>query len=186
LPLIGAVGAVLALVVLGNLWFGTGTVATAASDARGRSVADEAVSAVAAPQLLVYVSGSVQRPGLVTVESGARLADVIAAAGGALQTADLSRLNLAAGVRDAEHVHVPDVATERSGGSGPPSDDGIDINTADAATLEQLPGVGPVLAARIVAHRDENGPFGAIEDLLDVSGIGEAKLAQIREGVRSP
>lgn len=151
--------------------------------------------AVRAPQPLstelrtvtVHVSGAVVRPGLVTVRIGARVADAISAAGGARRSADLARLNLAATLRDTEHVHVPsaeDTTGTAAGGAG--DDGGIDLNRANAAALEGLPGVGPVLAERIIAHRDENGPFTTVEDLLDVPGIGEAKLAQLRAAVRSP
>jgi competence protein ComEA len=185
-PVVGAIGAALALVVIGVLWFGTG----AAAPPPVVSIAPPTLAPepnADQPDLVVYVSGSVARPGLVTIAAGSRVADAIAAAGGALRTANLAGLNLAASVRDAEHVHVPDIATPDVAphvvGTGPA---GVDLNAADAAALEALPGVGPVLAERIVAHRTEYGPFTTVEDLLDVPGIGEAKLAQLRDSVRSP
>lgn len=132
----------------------------------------------------VHVSGMVVRPGLVALGEGARVADAIVAAGGATVGADLTSLNLAATVGDGQHLVVPDVA---GGVAAPGGGDGrVRVNTADAAALEMLPGVGPVLAERIVAHREANGPFTVVEDLLDVPGIGESKLAAMRESVIVP
>jgi competence protein ComEA len=113
--------------------------------------------------LVVYVSGWVSTPGVVEVEEGAIVADAIAAAGGAIQGAPLG-----------------------SGASGDSGDGLIPINQADASALEELPGVGPVLAERIVAHREANGAFEVVEDLLEVPGIGEAKLASMRDLIRVP
>ncbi len=134
--------------------------------------------------IIVHVSGAVRRPGLVTVPSSARIADVIAAAGGAGLGADLGGLNLAATVRDGDQVVVPMPGETPPGGGN--SNRGIDLNRSSAAELEELPGVGPVLAARIVAFRELNGPFSAVEDLLDVGGIGEAKLEAMRDAIETP
>lgn len=130
----------------------------------------------------VHVSGSVARPGLVSVPAGSRVADVILAAGGALPGAVLGSLNLAAPVSEGQQLVVPDASM----GVATPGDGRIRLNSADASALEMLPGVGPVLAARIVEYRDRNGPFLAVEDLLDVPGIGEAKLEALRESVMVP
>ncbi len=153
---------------------------------------DPEVSAVNEEQavdlLVVHVSGPVARPGVVVLPADSRVADAVAAAGGALGSADLELLNLAAPVADGQQVIVP-----RSGAPGQPTattpalDGGlVDLNQADVAELEELPGVGPVLAERIVAHRETNGPFGSIEDLLDVPGIGEARLATLRDAAVVP
>jgi competence protein ComEA len=182
--LLGGISAVVAIVVLGGLWFGGGPAATAAPEPPVEVVPSPGTSS--SSELTVYVSGAVVRPGLVVVTSGARVADVVSAAGGALRTADLARLNLAAAVRDAEHVHVPTFAVGGGEDGVTFSDPGVDINRADAAELETLPGVGPVLAQRIATFREENGPFATIEDLLDVPGIGEAKLEGLRDAVRPP
>ena len=130
----------------------------------------------------VHVSGAVARPGLVTLPAGARVADAILAAGGASPDARLGSLNLAATVGDGTLLVVPAAA------DGDPSvgDGMIRPNAATATELEGLPGVGPVLARRIVAHRESVGPFGTVEDLLDVPGIGEAKLAGLRDLVLVP
>jgi competence protein ComEA len=132
--------------------------------------------------ILVHVSGAVVSPGVVVVPADSRVADVVAAAGGVSPVAVLEAINLAAVVHDGEQIIVP-TATSASAVA---SDGRIPINSADAATLETLPGVGPVLAERIVAFRTQNGAFGSVEDLLDVPGIGESKLASLRESVRVP
>jgi competence protein ComEA len=149
---------------------------------------DEAPKEQTADVLVVHVSGPVARPGIVVLPADSRVADAVAAAGGALGSADLQLLNLAAPVADGEQVIVP-----RSGGPGPPptarpaADEGqVNINEADVTELEELPGVGPVLAERIVAHREANGSFGSIEDLLDVPGIGEGRLATLRDAAVVP
>ncbi len=130
--------------------------------------------------LTIHVSGQVRTPGLVAVPVGSRVADAIVAAGGALPEADLGGLNLAAPLADGQHLVVP------SSDSGEPGDQRIRVNTAGSKELEALPGVGPVLATRIVEYRTANGPFALVEDLLAVPGIGEAKLAALRESVLVP
>lgn len=92
-------------------------------------------------------------------------------------------MNLAAPLRDGDHIVVPAIG-EVVAGTAPTG--GVDINSASATELEALSGVGPVLAERIVAFREEHGRFASPEDLLDVPGIGEAKLSQLREGITSP
>lgn len=136
-----------------------------------------------AGMITVHVSGRVALPGLVSLPAGARVADAVVAAGGALPGADLASLNLAAPITDGQQLVVPEVTA--SGGRAP-SDGRVRINTADVSALEVLPGVGPVLAARIIAYRDTHGPFAVIEDLLDVPGIGESKLAAMRDAVVVP
>lgn len=136
--------------------------------------------------ITVHIAGWVVRPGLVALPEGARVADAVAAAGGFRSGASLGGLNLAAPAVDGSLVEVPgpDAATPDAPGS---TDDGlVDLNRADVDDLEALPGVGPVLAERIVAHRTEHGPFQAIEDLLSVSGIGERKLELLRPHLRPP
>ncbi len=133
--------------------------------------------------LTVHVAGAVARPGLVVLPAGARVADAVAGAGGARPDADLAKLNLAAPVADGAQVVVPaqGQAVAEGGAAGP-----LSLNQATAAELEALPGVGPVTAARIVAHREQHGPFAAVEDLLDIPGIGEGRLAELRDLVSVP
>lgn len=175
---LAAAGAVIvALAAAAWLWTPT-TVAAGGGD-------DSAVPVAPVPGLTVHVSGEVAAPGLVELHAGARIADAVAAAGGTLRSADLSALNLAAPVRDGEQIHVaadrPDAPPAAAG------DDGrVHINRAAVSDLEALPGVGPVLAGRIFAYREEHGPFASAEDLLDVPGIGEAKLAAMRDVLAIP
>ncbi|WP_277514997.1 helix-hairpin-helix domain-containing protein [Cellulosimicrobium cellulans] len=140
--------------------------------------------------VVVHVVGQVAAPGLVTVAADARVADALEAAGGATAEADLAALNLARTVTDGEQIVVP-----RPGEAVPPSASAppaagttaggaVDLNAADAAALDALPGIGPVLAERIVAWREENGPFTAVDELGEVSGIGPAVLADVRDLVR--
>lgn len=138
------------------------------------------------PILTVYVSGLVATPGVVRLPEGAIVADAIAASGGALEGAALEAVNLAAPVTAGEHIHVSGPGETGSVAAASAGNGLISLNQADAAALEALPGVGPVLAERIIAHREEHGPFQSVEDLLEVPGIGEAKLASIRDLVAVP
>ncbi len=137
--------------------------------------------------IVVHVSGAVVAPGLVEVPSDARVAEAIAAAGGVSVRADISRVNLAESIVDGQQIVVPSGGSEGTEAVvGATPDSRIRINDADAAALETLPGVGPVLAEAIVAHRTEYGAFRDVEDLLAVPGIGEQKLASLRERVIVP
>jgi comEA protein len=149
------------------------------------------VTGSAAATLVVHVVGRVKRPGLVRLPPGSRVADAIAAAGGARTGADLSALNLAQLVVDGEQVHVPAPGEVVAPLPGPDSASGsgsapgalVDVNTADLATLDTLPGVGPVLAQRILDWRAEHGRFTAVDELGEVSGIGDKLLSQLRPRV---
>jgi len=172
-------GAAILMVLGGAVWFGLGPTAEAPQAVGENSVVSREVV------FTVHVSGAVVRPGVAVVASGARIADVVAAAGGATPDADLAGLNLAAPVRDGERILVPSYV-EGQPASGTDEPAGLDLNTATVGQLQELDGVGPVLAGRIVEFRDANGPFQAIEDLLDVPGIGEAKLSGMRGGIDYP
>lgn len=148
-------------------------------------------SSVPPGPVVVHVAGAVVTPGVHALPAGARVIDAVDAAGGLRPDADAVRVNLAAEVVDGSQIYVPAVgeidtpvpvgdAVAASGEAGGP----VNLNTADVAQLETLPGVGPATAAAIVDHRERNGPFGAVEGLLEVRGIGEAKLAQMRDMVR--
>jgi competence protein ComEA len=141
-------------------------------------------------EVLVHVAGEVRAPGVYRLSEGDRVIDAVERAGGALRRADLDAVNLAAAVVDGVQVFIPARGDQASGGapvtgSLPAGAVGaaqpVDLNRADAAALDLLPGVGPATADAIVRHRDENGPFAAVDDLLDVPGIGPAKLEALRD-----
>lgn len=129
--------------------------------------------------LLVQVDGAVQRPGLYRLPEGARAADAIAEAGGASAEADLGLLNQARRLRDGERLTVPRRALAPVP-SSPGNPHPVDLNSASVEMLDALPGIGPVLAGRIVAYRERHGPFHRLEDLLQVDGIGPRLLDRIR------
>ncbi len=168
----------------------------AAADGEGEAAPGPGTAAAGTPDgVVVHVVGQVAAPGLVTVATDARVADALDAAGGATPDADLAALNLARAVTDGEQIHVPRpgevFAAPPPASPGAPSTGGggaggavVDLNAADAAALDTLPGIGPVLAERIVAWRDENGPFTAVDELGEVSGIGPAVLEDVRDLVR--
>jgi competence protein ComEA len=132
--------------------------------------------------VVVSVVGQVVSPGLVTLPSGSRVADAIAAAGGLLPEADPASVNLAAIVADGEQLAVGLPGTAPDGTpAGAPAGAGelVDLNAAGVAELDALPGIGPVLAQRIVEHRSREGPFRSVEELDDVPGIGPAIAAEL-------
>lgn len=137
-------------------------------------------SASAAPalaELVVAVSGYVVRPGLVRLPPGSRVADAIQAAGGPLPGVDLSTINLARKLNDGELIAVGVPVP----GTDPGSPAKVNLNTATLAELDSLPGVGPVLAQRIIDHRTKRGPFRTVEDLRQVDGIGEETFARLKD-----
>jgi competence protein ComEA len=167
---------------------------TAAPAAPLPAAATTAAAPTAPPApLVVNVSGKVHRPGLVEVPEGARVADVLEAAGGALPGTDLSALNLARRVADGEQVAVgvpaaPDAAPVPAPGAPPSAGTGartgkVDLNTATVEQLDALPGVGPVMAQRILEWRNRHGRFTRVEQLREIEGIGERRFAQLREMV---
>ncbi|WP_116451418.1 ComEA family DNA-binding protein [Blastococcus litoris] len=134
--------------------------------------------------VVVSVVGQVVRPGLVTLPTGARVADAIAAAGGLLPEADAASVNLAAVVADGEQLAVGAPASPAGTTAGAAGGGRVDLNAAGVAELDALPGIGPVLAQRIVDQRESQGPFRSVEELDDVPGIGPAIAAELAELVR--
>jgi len=169
-------------------------VPAASSPSSSSFVPSGASSTTVAGVVVVDVVGAVRAPGVVHVRNGSRVVDAIAAAGGAAPDADVARLNLAAPVADGSRIAVPKVGQPAvavdpgavtgapggaSAGSAPAGP--VDINTATAAELDALPGVGPATAAAIVTDREQHGPFASVDDLSRVRGIGPAKLAQLHD-----
>lgn len=142
-----------------------------------------AASASAGAEVLVYVSGAVRQPGLYHLSRGARAADALSAAGGQDTAADLSRVNLARFLADGDHLYVPRAGEPPATGAAAGGGERLDINSATIEELDALPGVGPAIAGRIVAYREEHGPFSTVEELQNVSGIGAATLERLRPHV---
>ncbi|MEA3216660.1 MAG: competence protein ComEA [Acidimicrobiia bacterium] len=192
------------------LGVGGGLVVVAATSARQPTATAESVvpaavrvatTTTAPPPLKVHVAGAVAHPGVYQLTSTARVADAIAAAGNARPDADMARINLASPVRDGMRVYLPVVgetppavvgpdsggAPSTAGGSASSSpadgDAQVDLNSATPEQLDTLPGIGPSTAAAIVRHRASQ-PFTSVDDLLNVPGIGPAKLENLRARVR--
>ncbi len=151
---------------------------------------------------VVYISGAVNKPGMYSIDNGTRVLDAINIAGGFTQDADLNKVNVAKQIKDGMHIAVPLIKdkqvanhTSRTGASSnansslAPSNtqikvaDKININTADKSELEQLPGIGPVIADKIIEFRQTNGSFKTLRELEKVSGIGPSKYKQIASHV---
>jgi competence protein ComEA len=179
--LVGAALLVAGLFVAGRFFVGSGT----ATVERPPSEAGE-IEAPAPPRLVVHVVGAVRRPGLYRLVHGARIADAVRRAGGATRRADLSLVNLAAQVSDGSQVVVPrrevveaGAASEAGeGGVGGAAGGPVHLNTA---SLDELDGVGPVTAQKILDYREQHGAFSSVDDLDAIPGIGPARLEQLRE-----
>jgi competence protein ComEA len=156
-------------------------------------VAAELEAVAAAPEhavLVVHVVGEVRRPGLYRLRDGARIADAVRRAGGAARGADLAALNLAAPLVDGIQVLVPSreaptaqapTATSSSGGGAAAAGLVVSLSSATVEELDQLPGVGPITAQKIVDYRSEHGPFASVDDLDAVPGIGPTRIEQLRD-----
>ncbi|MGH2712111.1 MAG: helix-hairpin-helix domain-containing protein [Actinomycetota bacterium] len=138
--------------------------------------------------LIVHVAGWVEEPGVYELADGSRVIDALDAAGGPKKGAELSALNLAAPLTDGQQVlvvreaEVPESSgTAETGGVPSGATALVNVNTATTAELETLPGIGEVLAATIVQYREEHGPFTSVDQLEDVSGIGEVTLEELRD-----
>ena len=159
-----------------------------------RAAADLTPISVSSMSITVHVAGAVNNPGVYKLRSGARFKDGVIAAGGATDQSDLNSVNLAMLLNDGEQIYIlkrnekphtitaqrsPSSATGGSAGSGNSKVAIININTASLAELEQLPGVGPSTAKAIIDYREKNGAFVTVQDLINVRGIGPAKLDEI-------
>ena len=134
--------------------------------------------------VVVYVTGAVRNPGVISMTPGSRVIDAVNLLGGPTETANLNGINLAAPLADGQQVHVPS-REESEGAPAPGRSPGgkININTADAAALDTLPGVGPGTAQKIIDYRKTKGPFSSLEDLKKVPGIGENKYQNLKDKI---
>ncbi|WBB76952.1 ComEA family DNA-binding protein [Micromonospora sp. WMMD1128] len=197
---LAAVAAIVVLVAAGWTWRSrpspepvrpaAPTGAPSTGEVSADAATDVAAPAGSSAQVVVAVAGKVRRPGLVRLPAGARLADAVEAAGGALPGVDVALLNPARKVTDGELILVGVTAPPGQAAPGPAAGGGapggpaagpVNLNTATLAQLDTLPGVGPVLAQRILDHREQHGPFRSVSDLRQVDGIGDARYEQLKE-----
>ena len=138
--------------------------------------------------VIVHVAGAVRSPGVYRMRPGARVDDAVGRAGGATARADLSQVNLAAKVEDGRQVLVPEARPRRRAAGGVPAETPpgvpLNLNTATLEQLDELDGIGPATAQNILDYREANGGFGSVEELGQVPGIGDVRLASLREQVR--
>lgn len=188
---------------------GTGPTGADSTGAGQAGAGSTGAGSTGAGPVLVHVAGAVASPGVVELSGPARVIDAVRAAGGLRSDADPDRVNLAAPLIDGQRIVIPvigqepptelaqptppaqrdadDTAGASGGSTGTPGSGAdsnlVDVNTADAVELERLPGVGPATAAAIIAHREQHGAFTSVEELIEVRGIGEAKLEAMRDMV---
>ena len=190
--LIGTIAIGLVLILWGAWHFlpkpSTDFVATAQAETQESSASSTAASASAATTIIVDVEGAVNAPGLYSLPVDARIGDAVTAAGGLATDAVAESINLAQKLSDGEQVIVAsNTADAESGGataatqSGKSANGKININTASAEQLQELSGVGPSLSERIVQYREQNGHFKKIEDIQNVSGIGETRFNNLKD-----
>ena len=146
-------------------------------------------------KIIVHIAGEVKKEGILEIEEGSRIADVIDKAGGTTADADLSNINLAYEVEDGQKIYIPnknnkenvEYIIEKAGEGIINNEENtskkININTASQTELETLSGIGPSTALKIIQYREENGDFDSIEDIKNVSGIGDAKFNNIKEEI---
>jgi competence protein ComEA len=203
----GAVAGAIAIVVLGGLAWSTVHDGSAApieltlpragspNDAgpsgqgagAGAGAADGTAAGGATSAVVAHVAGAVLHPGVYRLQPDARVADAVDAAGGPTADADVDAVNLAAKVADGERIYLPrrgELPPAAAAGGGAAAAGPLDLNTATAEQLDGLPGVGPATAAAIVEYRTQHGRFRSVDELLEVRGIGDAKLSSLRSKVR--
>ena len=183
--LVGLSLALVLLVLVGQRFAQAGTAGEAEVAAAPLEPVAEAPARTA---LVVHVVGEVRRPGLYRLRDGSRIADAVRRAGGARHGADLAALNLAAPLVDGVQVLVPSRAVEAAMspgaaavGGGAPAASAVSLSSATVEELDELPGVGPITAQKIVDYRAEHGPFASVDDLDAVPGIGPTRIEQLRD-----
>jgi len=178
--LVSAGAGVAAVAVIGSLWSnassGSGEVAV-------EPTAGAQVNSLSTDTLIVQVVGAVAEPGVYEVPMDSRVMDAVSLAGGLAANADPASLNLARIVQDGEQIIVGATGDARSRHAASSVADKVNINTATAQDFETLPRIGATLAERIIAYRDQHGPFAGVESLLEVPGIGDLTLAGMRDKI---
>lgn len=186
-------GIVVLVIVLGLVvsMFKNGGQEEANAQAEEATVSTEETAAM----IYVDVGGEVKDPSVVELPDGSRVTDAITAAGGLTEQADLTNINRAAFVSDGEKIYIPSQVSELEddglsvgegggGGTAKSSDGRININTADSTQLQELTGVGPATAEKIIDYRKQNGRFQSIEDIKNVSGIGDKTYEKLKDHIK--
>ena len=186
-------GIVVLVIVLGLVVsiFKNGGQEEANAQAEEATVSTEETAAM----IYVDVGGEVKNPSVVELTDGSRVTDAITAAGGLTEQADLTDINRAAFVSDGEKIYIPSQVSELEddglsvgegggGGTAKSSDGRININTADSTQLQELTGVGPATAEKIIDYRKQNGRFQSIEDIKNVSGIGDKTYEKLKDHIK--
>lgn len=161
----------------------------------------EAEEELETEKIAIHIIGEVKKEGIVYLEASSRIVDAIKEAGGATKEADLSQINLAYELQDGQKIYIPNknekiseyitmssgnnviIEENNSSAETERKENKVNINTANVNELDNLPGIGPSLAQRIIEYREENGNFKSIEELQNVKGIGEAKYSDIKDNV---
>lgn len=148
-----------------------------------------------ASEIMVYISGAVQRPGVFKMDHHGRIIDVVTLAGGLTQEADVTKINMAQVLKDGMHIQVVERVVANASGGNVPLQGGkggvntgkgqgmVNLNTADKSVLDTLPGIGPALAERIIEYRQTNGGFTEVEGLKKVPGVGGSKFEKLKDKV---
>jgi len=172
--LVLAGGLLVLLVVVGRMLADAG-----ASSTRPATALLPDSAAATSPRLVVHVTGAVRQPGLYRLKEGSRVADAVSRAGGATASADSAAVNLAAPLADGMQVLMPSRVAGAAGMASPTGR--ISLNAASVTELDELPGVGPVTAQKIIDFRAAHGGFRSVDDLDSIPGIGPARIEQLRD-----
>ena len=171
-----AVGLLALLAVTGRMLAGAGASSPRPVDA----LVAKPSTATVESKLVVHVTGAVSQPGLYRLEEGSRVADAVARAGGATASADSAAVNLAAPLADGMQVLIPSRVAGAAGAAAP-APGRVSLNAASVAELDELPGIGPVTAQKIVDYRTAHGGFESVDDLDAIPGIGAVRIDQLRD-----
>lgn len=175
------VGLIVVLLIGGGVWFYRNYLSPSQIQVQGMKTNSQEKNNQSASQVVVHIDGAVMKVGVYRLNSGDRILDAIAQAGGAYLDADLSSMNLAEKLKDGQKIFIPRKIKEQNQTAKTGL---ISINYAKAEDFDSLPGVGPTTAQKIIEHRKQNGPFLKLEDLMKIKTIGKSKYEKIKSMIR--